>query len=78
MAIQAVLGLPLNAEGIGFEMARYRKQRSCAEFRPGVSRYPAAAGRLLAKLVRCLIAGEDHPHHARARTSFFATVMSAA
>ncbi len=56
MAIQAVLGLPLNAEGIGFEMARYRKQRSCAEFRPGVSRYPAAAGRLLAKLVRCLIA----------------------
>ncbi len=54
--IQLISGLPLNAEGIGFEMARYRKQRSCAEFRPCVSRYPATARRLLAQLLRCLIA----------------------
>jgi hypothetical protein len=76
--IPVISDLTLNAERIGFEVARYREQGSCADFRPSVPRYPAAARRLLAQLVRCLIARGDHPHHARARTSFFAMVMSAA
>lgn len=56
VAIQVIFGLQLNAESIGFEMARYGEQGSCAEFRPCVSRYPATARRLLAQLLRCLIA----------------------
>ncbi len=56
MVIPVILGLAVDAEGTGFEMTCYREQGSCAEFRPGLSRYAAAARRLLAQLVRCLIA----------------------
>ena len=56
VVIPVILDLAVDAEGIGFEMIRYCEQGSCAEFRPGLSRYAAAARRLLAQLVRCLIA----------------------
>ena len=68
---------PLQPKGIDLELARHRKKRSRAEFGPGIPRDPAAARRLLAQLFRCLVGRGHRDHHARARTLFFATAMSA-
>ena len=47
--------VPLQPKGIDLELARHRKKRSRAEFGPGVPREPAAARRLFAELIRCLV-----------------------
>jgi hypothetical protein len=46
---------PLQPKGIDLKLARHRKKRSRAEFGPGIPREPAAARRLFAQLVRCLV-----------------------
>ena len=53
--IQLRSSFPLQPESINLELARYRKKRSRAEFGPGIPREPAAARRLFAQLVRCLV-----------------------
>jgi hypothetical protein len=56
LAIQLVVPLPLNSEGIGLELACYGEKRGRAELCPGISREPAAGRCLFAQLVRRLVA----------------------